>query len=216
LEFPIGDGPSTLTRSRLTVGATTLTGNWKKGAYGAEPLSGKSIDAMLAEALLAAQKQPLEVHQASYYRRSNFGIVVEAHQVLVIGTKRFAWTSLERSLLAGRTAGEWVEIRSDDFDIITSSEAVVKETGANKQRRDQVFGDNTRVGSQTFSNTIPGAGWEIRRDPSTGRTRLTIDEIVARHFFTAGNLIFKDVQVHGGELMITDTGPAIVREFSYE
>ena len=128
VEFRIGDGPTSVTPSRLTIGATTLANNWKRGPYTTEEPTGKSIDVMCSETWLRAQKVPLEVHNATYKKKGSAGIALEPHNVLVIGTKPFAMGYLERDLIAGSSIGEWIEVGTDDSSITTIVEALTEDS----------------------------------------------------------------------------------------
>lgn len=118
VELNLGDGFSTATRSTITVNDdVTVTRNWKRGAYGEldEP-TGKSLDKILAESYLRAQKvSPLDEHHSTYRRRT--GLDLEIGNVLVIGTKRYVPVEFERDLKKGHATGTWIELREDDTDI---------------------------------------------------------------------------------------------------
>lgn len=204
IEFTIGDGPSTLTPSRLTIGTTTLTGNWKRGPYSSENPTNKSLDAMLAETWMRAQKVPLEVHRATYTARPSAGALLEAHNVLVIGAKRYAMSSLSRDLIAGNSEGEWILIQSDNSDIVTTIQAVTKDSSTNKIKRDTLFGDGNSVGSETFANGLSGTGWGILKE--NGKFTLVIDSIRLRESLSGKELLFQQVRATNGSLFVATTG----------
>lgn len=213
IEFSIGDGPSSLTPSRLTIGSTTLTGNWKRGPYAGENPTGKAIDSLLADTWMRAQKTPLEVHRATYTARPSADALIEAHNVLVIGSNRYAMSSLTRDLLAGHSEGEWILIQADDSDIITTTQAITKDSSTNKINRDTLFGDGNNVGSQTFASGFTGAGWKIeKRD---GKYFLIIDGIEVRGPLSVSELLFMQKRTFNGSLLIGRTGTGKVKNISF-
>jgi len=206
----IGDGPTSATISHLTIGFETPTGNWKRGPYGAEQPTNTTIDEMLAQTWLRAQKQPLEIHNATYIARSAAGALIEAHNVLVIGSKRYAFSYLERDLLAGHSGGEWVEIRADDDDLVTTVEAIVEESGENVVKRDTKYGDGNVVGSKTYADGFLGSGWRIEK--VNGKYKLTIDMLDVRGSASFAELLFLQKRVFNGSLIVGRTGTGKVKK----
>lgn len=201
VQFRIGDGPTATTVSCLTIGASTLTGNWKRGPYSGGALTGTSIDSLTSKTWLRAQKVPLEIHIATYTARAAAGALIEAHNVLVIGTKRYAFTFLERDLIAGHSSGEWVEIRADDDDMLTATEVITEEgeTGV-------FYGDSTPVGSKTFASGFMGSGWQIEKNPDSGDYILTIDRLRVRKSMSVMETLVQQVRATNGSLFISATG----------
>ena len=208
--FRIGDGPTSATPSHLSVGSDLPTGNWKRGPYTVEEPTGMTIDQMLAQTWLRAQKQSLEIHNATYIARSAAGVLIEAHNVLVIGSKRYAFAFLERDLLAGHSGGEWVEIRADDDDMLTTVEAIVEESGENVVKRDTKYGDSNVVGSKTYADGFLGSGWRIEK--VNGKYKLTIDMLDVRSSASFAELLFQQKRVFNGSLIVGRTGTGKVKK----
>jgi hypothetical protein len=202
LELTIGDGPTSLSPSALTIGTNTLTSDWQSGPYasGQSP-SGKSMDRLLSETFLQSQKSPIEVHQATYRRKDTRGLILEPFHVLNYDGRLFAMISLSRDLNAATAAGEWVELKAENWDMMTLVTALTQEGAGNT-----TIGDNNTIGSATYASGFLGSGWKIERDPDTGRYTLTIDNVRVRSTLSAYELLIQQVRGVNGSLWVTPTG----------
>lgn len=202
--FVIGDGPTSLTANRLTIGASTLTGNWKRGPYEDEDPTGTTIDAMLTETWMRAQKTPLEVHEAVYIKRASVGYLIEAHNAIAIGSRTYAFVYLERNLLAAHSAGEWVEIKAEDDGLVTTTEAITPGSNDVQQNSHTYFGNETNVGSKTFASGLAGSGWGVRK--VNGKYTFFADNLELRGSLVCQSMLFMQARTFNGTIMVARTG----------